>query len=297
MTIAVTTTIKGILKTRDKEIALGVDSVLALLDEVRDQIVTQLATGATGYSALHMKQTLNSIESYLSNFESAANRTLGAGIAAQFAAGSGLVTSALQAGGESGIFFGMGHISGNLIDSLQEFAFSRIRKLSSDAFTRIKGELTLGTLGQKTPQEVASVIAGNLNGPSIFKTVGERAEVITGLEMGRAFSMATDKAIGVAAETLLDLLRMWLHAGHPRAPRQVHLLMHGQVRGMKNPFYRAKDNTPVMYPRDPGAPIQEVIRCGCTHVPYMERWGNQQDFADAFDATAFTVSQRHKTRG
>ena len=114
--------------------------------------------------------------------------------------------------------------------------------------------------------------------------------MITGLEMGRAFSIATQTSLEAAAETLPDLQRMWLHAGHPRMPRQVHLLMHGQTRGMKNPFYQSTDGGAVMYPRDPQAPIKEVIRCGCDHIPYMERWGSAKDFAASWDQTQYQVN-------
>jgi len=310
MAVKVTTKIKSVLTDQGEQVALGVDAVQALLEELRKQILIQLATGASSYSSLHMRQTLNSFEKYVTDFESAADRELGSGIIASFDAGAALLPAALEAGGESGVYFGMGHASSQLIETLQEFSYGRIKSVAGDLYTKIKGELTLGILGQKSPQEVASEIAGELvknkipmpmmpdrfgNVRPIFKSAAERAEVITQTEMGRAFSMATQKSIETASETVDDLLRMWLHAGHPKAPRQVHLLMHGQVRGMKNPFYQAADGTPVMYPRDPGAPISEVIRCGCILVPYKKTWGTAEDFAANFDATAHRVETKKPT--
>jgi hypothetical protein len=289
MAVSVTSTIKSILAGQKKGEALGVDNVAGLLDDVKKQILAELAASPSGYSSYQMKQSLASIESYLGDFESAADRELGSGIASSFDAGAGLLQSALQAGGDSGVYFGMGHISTGLIDTLQEFAYGRIRSVSGDAYNRIKGELTLGILGQKTPQQVASDIAGSLESPGIFKTIAERAEVITGTEMGRAFSMATAKSIATAAETVPGLQGMWIHAGHPHAPRQVHLLMHGQVRDTGKPFYKAEDGTPVLYPRDPNAPIKEVIRCGCQLLPYMAAWGSQKDFAADFDSRQYDM--------
>ena len=294
MAVKVTTKIKEVLKANGKRAALGVEAVQALLSEVRSQILTELATSTSSYSSLHMKQVLNSIEKYLGNFESAADRELAAGISSSFSAGAGLLPAAMEAGGESGVYFGMGHVSSQLIEALQQFAFGRMSAVSNDVYTKIKGELTLGILGQKSPQEVAAQIAGNLEGPSIFKNIAERSEVITQTEMGRAFAMATQRSIETAADTVEGLQRMWLHAGHPRAPRMVHLLMHGQVRGIDNPFYTATDGTPVLYPRDPNAPIGEVIRCGCLLVPYKGTWGSAKDFAASFDATAHKVNEQPK---
>jgi len=247
MAVKVTTTIKSVLKAQKAKVALGVDAVQELLAEVRKQILEELATATSSYSALHMRQTLASIEKYLGDYESAADRELATGITSSFEEGAGLVPAALQTAGESGVYFGMGHTSSHLIEALQQFSFGRISAVTNDIYTKIKGELTLGILGQKSPQEIASVIAGNLEGPSIFKSIQERSEVITETEMGRAFSMATQSSIATAADSVDGLKRMWLHAGHPRAPRQVHLLMHGEVRGIDNPFFESDDGTPVMY--------------------------------------------------
>ncbi len=293
MAIKVTTKIKEILKKRDARILSGTEYVQGLLAEVKKEILAELAaTPSDSYSAFYLRQSLASIEKHLSAFESAADRELGAGISATWQEGEEMLPAVAQVAGESGIRSGFGQLSGNVLDTLKEFAFSRVTKLSNFAFTEIKGQLTLGILGQKTPQQVAAEIAGSLAGPSIFKTIGERAEVITGLEMGRSFSIANQKSMEQAADTLPDMQRMWLHAGHPRMPRQVHLLMHGQVRGIGNPFYQAADGTPVMYPRDPGAPIQEVIRCGCTHVPYMASWGDAKTFAASWDQAQYQASYK-----
>lgn len=291
MAVTVSSKIKGILSAQKTNQALGVDAVQSLLEEVRKQIVGELATSPSGYSALHMRQLLSGIEKYLGDFESAADRELATRISSSFDTGAELLPAALKTADQSGVYFGMGHLSSHLVTSLQDFTFGRISAVTNDAYAKIKGEVILGILGQKSPQEVAAVIAGNLEGPSIFKSIAERAEVITQTEMGRAFSMATQSSIETASNSVEGLKKMWLHAGHPRAPRQLHLALHGSTREINNPFYQSDDGTPVMYPRDPGAPIKEVIRCGCTHIPYMENWGSAKDFAADFDATAHRVDK------
>ena len=280
MAVTVTSTIKSILAAQKRGEALGIERVLALLSEVQKQIIAELAVSQAGsYSAYHLKSTLNSIEHYLSDWQSAATREIGSGLDASWASGAGMLAEATAA---AGVSLTTPWLSSSLLDSLKEFTFGRISAIGSDAYNKIKGELTMGILGQKTPQEVAAQIAGSLGGPSIFKSIAERSEVITGTEMGRAFSMATQKSMQSAAGTLPGMQKMWLHAGHPRMPRMLHLALHGETRGIDKPFY-AVDGEKVMYPRDPNAPIKEIIRCGCTHVPYMTAFGDQKAFAQDFD--------------
>jgi hypothetical protein len=293
MAVKVTTEIKRILATQKRDETLGVERVLALLQEVQKEIVAELATSQVGsYSAFHLRGTLGSIEKHLADWQSAADRELGSGLADSWEAGKSLLPSAATA---AEIHMVTPWISGHTLDALKEFTFGRIASVGGDAYNKIKGEVTMGILGQKTPQEVAANIAGNLQSPSIFKSIAERAEVITGTEMGRAFSMATQLSIEAAHETLPDLQYMWLHAGHPRMPRMLHLALHGQVRQVGKPFYQTPEGAKVMYPRDPKAPIKEVIRCGCIHVPYMDAWGDAKEFANDFDAQQQQANKPRRT--
>lgn len=296
----VTSTIKRILKDQAAGIIDGQDAVLQLLGEVRREILAELSSGHVGsYTALQMRQSLASIERYLQDFESAADRELGSRIATAWAKGAELVPATLQLSGSGGALTGFGSISAHLVDALKEFAFGRIASVSSDLHTKIKGELTLGILGQKTPQQVMAVIAGDIEGVAmpknrfggpVFKSAAERAEVITQTEMGRAFSMATSKSLDQAQGTVPDLQKMWLHAGHPGRPRLHHLALHGAVREMDKPFYSSP--AVVMYPHDPEAPIKEVIRCGCTHIPYMAAWGDAETFSADFDKHQAAANRR-----
>lgn len=293
MALKVTTRIKELLKQRDARILSGTQYVQELLAEVQKEILAELVSmPSESYSAYYLRQTLASIERYLGSFESAATRELSSGISATWDMGGELLPATMFAAGESAVHLAPPYLVGNVVDTLKEFTFGRISAVSRDLYNRIKAELTMGILGQKTPAQVAAEIAGSLPGSSIFKTIAERAEVITGLEMGRAYSIATETSMQSASGALPELSKMWLHAGHPRMPRQTHLLMHGQIRKMNAAFYQAKEGGAVMYPRDPQAPIQEVIRCGCTHVPYMAGWGDQTAFAASWDQTQYQVNHR-----
>jgi hypothetical protein len=125
-------------------------------------------------------------------------------------------------------------------------------------------------MGGKTPQEVAAAIGKNLNDPSIFTSIAARAETITKTEMGRVFSTAAQKRMEEASRHVAGLEKQWIHAGHPKHARPGHEAAHGQHVPVGEPFNVG--GTKMMYPRDPAAPLDEVINCGCDHVPYHARW-------------------------
>ncbi|TAN61056.1 hypothetical protein EPN18_07415 [bacterium] len=192
---------------------------------------------------------------------------------------SGLIDDAGQMGIEmvdaplsaAGIYTGF-NISKSSMERLamKDFAGHVTQNLYGDAWSKIKSELTLGVLGGKTPQEVSKAIGANLTDPSIFTSLDARAEAITKTELGRAFSMAAQSRMEEAAGYVDGLEKQWLHAGHPRMARPYHLALNGYHVPVDEPFLVG--NVAMMYPRDPKAPIGEVINCGCDHVPYHVRW-------------------------
>ena len=299
MPVSVTDTIKRIIADRDAGIVSGREAVLRLLAEARQQIVAELAAApADSFSGYHLNRSLAAIADALDGFEAGFRGELKSRLIDSWELGASILPEAAAA---AGMQLGSFRISAETLDALTDYAFTRISGVRADAMNRIKAELTLGILGQKTPQDVAGELAAQLKGlplpkgrfgHPIFKSVAERAEVITGLEMGRAFSMATENSIEAAGQTLPDIRRMWLHAGHPKQARQVHVLMHGQVRKIGKPFFRSTSGgAPVFYPRAPDAPIAEVIRCGCTHIPYLPEWGDAKGFANDFDARQAQANQ------
>ncbi|WP_028318954.1 hypothetical protein [Desulfobulbus elongatus] len=266
---SVSAEILRLLKAKDRKIVSGEEALRGLMADVRRQVLDQLrrATGGS-YTALLLKQQLTDIERYLSAFESAAGLEMSSLLDAAWDMGGGLVPAAVRAGGMHVAF---AHIPGTVLQVLKDYSFHKISGLAADAFTRIRGVLSLGILGQQTPHEVVQAIAGNLVSPGVFNSLEDRAEVIAGVEMGRAYSTATQESMRTASGSVSGLKKQWWHAGHPKRPRLNHLNLHGQVRPVNEPF--TIGSLAMMYPRDPNAPASEVIRCGCDHVPYHEEWG------------------------
>jgi len=256
-----------IIKDKNRAIETGTQAMLGILEDLRSQVIDQLGRSALdSWDAYHLKQTLTSIEGQVENFREKAKAEADGLLEDSWGKGQSLVYLPLS---EAGIYTGF-HLATSILDALKDFAFHKIDGLSDSAWEKISGELTLGILGGKTPQEVAKAIGMNLTDPSIFTSIGARAEVITRTEMGRVFSTAAEMRMEDAANQVKGLEKQWRHAGHPMKPRPTHLAADGEHVPVDEPFDIG--GVMMMYPRDPGAPIEEVINCGCDHVPYHARW-------------------------
>jgi hypothetical protein len=265
-------TIKRILSEKEAGIATATDSMLAILENLRVQIIKEIGQAAvTSWDSYRLKQMLGSIESQISDYQARAQQETSGYIADMWDTGQLLVADPLAVAGISTGF----HISSSTLEVLQNYANDRLASLFGDTWYKVKGELNLGIMGGKTPQEVAAAIGKNLKDPSIFGSIAKRAEAITQLEMGRAFSQSAEMRMEKAAQHVAGLGKQWLHAGHPKKSRPTHLLAHGQIVPANKPFKIGK--VEMMYPRDPKAPIEEVMHCGCDHVPWHESWGESED--------------------
>lgn len=272
MAVSVTAEISRLLKAKEQKLLDGTLAIKGLLSEVQKQILAELAAvSGDSYTAMNLRQNLASIERYLQGFESSAQGELGKLIDDAWQLGGDLPFEAARAGGL--LATGFGHIPGTVLETLKDLSTYRISGLSGAAFDKIRGELSLGILGQKTPHQVTQAIAGTLQSPGVFRSIAERAEIITGVEMGRAYSQATELGMAQAQSSVPALKKQWWHAGHPKQPRQNHLKLHGQVQPIGQKFLLG--SLAMMFPRDPAAPASEVIRCGCDHVPYLEVWAER----------------------
>jgi hypothetical protein len=294
MPISVTDKITAIIAGRDAGIISTQESVIKLLAEVRRQILAELIDApGDSFTAYRLQQSLAGIQQHLTAFETAAQRSIGSGLTAAWEAGEDLLPEAATTAGVQVNFY---RLSTATLDALKEFTFGKISGVTGDLYNKIRGELSLGVLGEKTPAEVAASLAGKLEGRPMpkkqdqygnwhpaFKSVAERAEVITATEMGRAFSLATTRSMEQAAPLLPGMRKVWLHAGHPKIGRIIHVHLHGTDRELKKPFYQAPNGYGVQFPRDPNAPISEVIRCGCTHIPWLPAFGELKTFVSSFD--------------
>lgn len=259
--------IKRIIAEKDAGIIDAMEAMREMLVELQRQVQDEIGRAATGsWDAYQLKQMLNAIDRQISNYDAAFKKEISKKLDEIWGKGHDLVESSLSV---SGIYTGFS-IPGSLLKTLKEHAFYRIDGLTDDAWQKMRGELSLGILGGKTPQEVSKAIGKNLTDPSIFSSLDARAEAITKTEMGRVFSKSAQEWMEEAAGHVDGLEKQWLHAGHPRVPRPTHLAANGQHVPVNEPFMVG--GIELMFPMDPNADISETINCSCDSVPYHERW-------------------------
>jgi hypothetical protein len=263
--------INSLLKQKNKGIVSAEKAMRGVYEELRKQTIAELqGVDSDSYSAYYMKQNRAMLEKAIADAESRAKREMSGNLDKMWNGGDDLVKEVMYAGEltVSGQAF---FLNPTLLDTLKDFASTRLESLSEAAWNKINGELTMGVLGQKTPWEVSKAIAGTIKDPGIYKNVMTRAATITEVEMGRVFSTATMKSLEKAARDVPGMGKEWLHAGHPFKPRMSHLALHGQRKNMDEPFITG--SLVIDYPRDPKAPIEEVIHCGCEVIPWHPSWG------------------------
>jgi len=241
-----------------------------ILKNLQKQVRAELGKAALGlWDAYALRQILDSLESQVANYEGLAKTEAEGFLDKSWSLGVSLVDAPLLAAAMGGIYSGF-HLSTSSLEALQGYSNNYLESVFGDAWHRVKGEMTLGVLGNKTPQEVATAIGRNLDGPGIFKSIALRAETITKTEMGRVFSQAAQLRMEQAAEYVPGLEKKWRHVGHPMRPRISHQAADGQHVPVTKPFKIG--GRLMMFPRDPGAPIEETIHCGCDHVPWHANW-------------------------
>lgn len=256
----VTRTIREAIRAKDRAVISGTKAMLTILRDLQKQVIDELGRAALGsWDAYHLRQMERALETQVTAFEKRAHHEAAGLLTESWNLGRALVDEPLIASGLGGVWSGY-HLSTTVLETLKDFTFGKISGVSAAAFDRIKAELTLGVLGGKTPQEVARAIGTNLKDPSVFRSIARRAETITGLEMGRVFSMAAQARMEQAAGHVPGLEKQWFHAGRPVEPRPSHVAAHGRHVPVDRPFNVG--GVEMMFPRDPGAPLEETINCG-----------------------------------
>lgn len=291
---SVTQTILDILNQKTARQLDGTTAIIRLLAELRKQIAAELVSiPAESYAALNLRMTLSSIEGHLYTWQSAAGREVTTALTSMWDQGAAFVPTVASA---AGVYSGIGHISSNLLDTLTEFTTSKLGTVASDLQSRINAEIHLGILGQKTPGQIADAILGaGLDAhPDSFMTARQRATTIVQTEMGRAFSMASNLGIEKAQETLPDLEKMWVHAGHPKQARFSHVAAHGQHVKADERFLIG--SIAMKYPRDPAGGAAHSVHCGCELVPYMADWYTPDEFLKDWEVQQKKVADRHKKK-
>lgn len=263
----VTSEIKQYLKEKNISIENGRKAMLSIMNDLHKQTMNELGLAALGsWDSYYLKKLLDTLEDRMAEYAGKTTTEMSGLLDSAWDKGTALVDAAFRAGELS---VGGFRISTSALDALKDYSNGYLEKLFGDTWFQIKGEINLGILGAKTPQEVAKAIGMTID-KGKFANIALRAETITQTEMGRIFSTATQSRMAEAAAYVEGLEKQWIHAGHPHMPRVSHVAAHGQHVPVNKPFMVG--GIPIMHPRHAAAPIAEVIHCGCDHVPWKVEW-------------------------
>ena len=161
----------------------------------------------------------------------------------------------------------------SVLAALKTFTAGRIQDLSSAALGHRRA-IGLTVLGATTPNEAVKAVQAELGEKN--SVTRRRAKTIVHTSLGEAYALAQQQRLEQSAELVPDLKKQWRRSGKVHS-RWNHDAADGQVVDVDKPFVlpaiKGSGTVKLMHPHDPKAPASEIINCGCTHRPWMDRWG------------------------
>lgn len=252
-----------VLKLRTQLLRGTAGEITQLLRAALSEIKILLASQPSDYQRWQLPQLKRAVEQALDEFERGGARAISEGARQAFAAGQQMVDAPIAAGGVN-ISAVLPELDLRQLTAMRAFMVDRIQDISATTAKKITGQLGLVTIGAQSPGDAVSAIAGMIEGGRA------RAISIVRTEVGRVFSVASHERKLQAAEVMPGLKKQWRRSGKIHS-RIHHDSIDGQVRDLDQPFTLG-NGVQIMYPRDPAAPVEEVINCGCEELSYMESW-------------------------
>lgn len=161
-----------------------------------------------------------------------------------------------------------------LLTSLRDFTAGRIRDLTAEALGNIDRAIGLTALGAQTPFQAIQAVQAQLGTKDAASLA--RASTIVRTSLGQAYGVAGQLRKVQAQKLVPDLQKQWRRSGKIHS-RWSHDAVDGMVVDADKPFRiptkGAGAFVEMMHPHDPQAPASEVINCGCTSRPWLNRWG------------------------
>lgn len=252
-----------VLKARTGLLRGTRDEIVALLNDVAEQIKVLLASQPSDYQQWYLPQLQKEIQRTLAALGEKSAGVIATKSGEAWALGQAMVDTPLEAGGL--------RISGMLpmldtkpLLAMRTFMTDRLQDVASSAAARINGELGLVVIGGQSPGDAIANITNLLKEQS-----RRRATTIVRTEIGRVFATAAHERLQQAGEAVPGLKKQWRRSGKIHS-RPQHDAADGQIQPRDQPFIIGGHQ--LMYPHDPKAPASETINCGCVMLPFMKSW-------------------------
>ena len=200
------------MKKAEKLDSDGIARLKALISGTRRAIAADVAE-AKGWDVLHLAGIKRSFDKSVDELSKKYKGMMEDVIPKSFDLGQRMVKDPLKA---AKIMIGkLPAIDPKMLEVLQGMSADLIDGISADLLKRINSEISTGILTGKRPYEVMTAIGRNLEDPSVFKTVFERAENITRTEMVRAQSTARQARMEEVKKVVPEMKEEWLTADRP----------------------------------------------------------------------------------
>lgn len=154
--------------------------------------------------------------------------------------------------------------STDLIVAATEFGADFVQTVATTHMPKVNAILSRTALGGLTPIEAMKQI-DTLIGKAGASGMSFQAEGIVRSEVMRIYSVAFNAQIEQLLKEIPNpkaVKKTWVSGPYREGRRIQHQEMDGQTVAYDEPFI-APDGTEIMFPRDPKAPANHTIRCGC----------------------------------
>jgi hypothetical protein len=266
----------------------GATEFLALVDKLRREVV--LAIVQNNLSPVTMATVKGQVSSILQVYQTRFEALLSDNQRRMFVKGLTVVDKAVDA---AGLHLSIPFLSERTLGQVQSYGAELISGLTDYARQRITSEISLAVLGQKSVDQVIQAIGTNLDNPSVFGSIANRADIIFRTEVARISSLATIERIDQAKTQIPDLQKQWLHA-HVGTPRPGHLALNGVTVAASEQF-KLLGGDGVVYlvdgPHDPELPAGEVVNC-FVGEGIVDARGIQRVYRSSYSGQLVTIKTR-----
>ncbi len=228
------------------------DDIVALLRRAQGDIALTLASAPSDYQQWRLNALNLEVDRLLGIFGDQAGDVLSNAAGEAWAGGLAAIDKPFSA---AGIEMVLPVIDSTQLQAMRTFMVDRIKDVGVQAAQKIKSEIGQALIGI---QDIAQTIqkVGSIMGESSVS----RVTTIVGDNLSRAWATASfDRAMQSDAAGV-EMEKIWRRSGKIHS-RLAHDLTDGVRKPINEPF--VINGHKIMYPKDPKAPIEESINCGC----------------------------------
>jgi hypothetical protein len=228
------------------------DDIVALLRRAKREIALTLASAPYDYQQWRLNALNLEVERLLGIFGDQAGDVLSKAAGEAWAGGIAAIDKPFTA---AGIEMVLPVIDSTQLQAMRTFMIDRIKDVGVAAAQKIKSEIGLAMIGVQDISQTIDKVADIMGESS-----RSRVTTIVGDNLSRAWATASfDRAMQSVAAGV-EMEKIWRRSGKIHS-RLAHDLTDGVRKPIREPFMI--NGHKIMHPKDPKAPIEESINCGC----------------------------------